>query len=142
MDAFLLKNPGAAVNDGPLYRLPFGLVFANALAASAIGVALGAVLTFREQTRTLVNVRATTRVQQRDNTRVAEDPCIHRRLADSAAEVDAARDRILSNFAEMMRLVSAGDEIPLTQRARYRWDAAKAVDWSMRSVDRLFEASG
>ena len=78
----------------------------------------------------------------RDNTRVAEDPFIHLRLADSAAEVDAARDRILSNFAEMMRLVSAGNEIPLTQRARYRWDAAKAVDWSMRSVDRLFEASG
>jgi len=41
-----------------------------------------------------------------------------------------------------MRLVSAGNEIPLTQRARYRWDGAKAVDWSLRSVDRLFEASG
>jgi len=134
LDAFLLKNPGAAVNDGALYRLPFGLVFANALAASAVGVALGAVAAFREQSRTRVNVR--------DNTRVAEDPFIHLRLADSAAEVDAARDRILSNFAEMMRLVYAGDEIPLTQRARYRWDAAKAIDWSMRAVDRLFEASG
>jgi len=134
LDAFLLKNPGAAVNDGPLYRLPFGLVFANALTASAVGVALGALATFREQSRTRVNVR--------DNTRVAEDPFIHLRLADSAAEVDAARDRILSNFAEMMRLVSAGNEIPLTQRARYRWDGAKAVDWSLRSVDRLFEASG
>src|SRR5439155_24424633 len=40
LDAFLLKNPRASVNDGPLYRLPFGLVFANALAASAVGVAL------------------------------------------------------------------------------------------------------
>src|SRR5215470_11623300 len=26
-DAFYLTNPGSVVNDGPLYRLPFGLVF-------------------------------------------------------------------------------------------------------------------
>jgi 3-hydroxy-9,10-secoandrosta-1,3,5(10)-triene-9,17-dione monooxygenase len=134
LDAFLLRNPGAAVNDGPLYRLPFGLVFANGLASAAVGVAFGALETFREQSKTRVNVR--------DQTRVAEDPFIQFRLAEAAAEVDGARDRMLGNFTEMMRLVSAGEEIPLTQRARYRWDAAKATDWSMRAVDRLFEASG
>jgi 3-hydroxy-9,10-secoandrosta-1,3,5(10)-triene-9,17-dione monooxygenase len=63
-------------------------------------------------------------------------------LAEAAAEVSGARDRLLGNFAEMMRLARAGEEIPLTQRARYRWDAGKAVDWSVRAVDRLFEASG
>ncbi len=133
-DAFHLTNPGAAVNDGPLYRLPFGLVFPNALAAAAVGVAFGALDTFREQSKTRVNVR--------DQTRVAEDPFIQFRLAEAAAEVDGARDRMLANFAEMMRLVSAGKEIPLTRRARYRWDAAKATDWSVQAVDRLFEASG
>ena len=133
-DAFLLKNPGAAVNDGPLSRLPFGLVFANALAASAVGVAIGALEAFREQSKTRVNVR--------NQTRVAEDPFFHLRLAESAAEVDGARDRMLANFREMMRLASAGTEIPLTERARYRWDAAKAIDWSVRAVDRMFDASG
>jgi 3-hydroxy-9,10-secoandrosta-1,3,5(10)-triene-9,17-dione monooxygenase len=133
-DAFQLTNPGAAVNDGPLYRLPLGLVFPNALASAAVGVACGALETFREQSRTRVNVR--------DQTRAAEDPFIQLRLAEAAAEVDGARDRMLGNFAEMMRLVSAGEQIPLTQRARYRWDAAKATDWSVRAVDRLFEASG
>ncbi len=134
LDAFYLRNPGSAVNAGPLYRLPFGLVFPNGLAAPAVGVALGALDAFREQSRTRVNVR--------DQTRVAEDPFIQFRLAEAAAEMDGARDRMLGNFAEMMRLVSAGKEIPLTQRARYRWDAAKATDWSVRAVDRLFEASG
>ncbi|MGH7334386.1 MAG: 3-hydroxy-9,10-secoandrosta-1,3,5(10)-triene-9,17-dione monooxygenase oxygenase subunit [Candidatus Rokuibacteriota bacterium] len=133
-DAFLLKNPGAVVNDGPLYRLPFGLVFPACIAAPAVGVALGALETFREQSRT--------RLAARDRTRVAEDPFMQFHLAEAAAEVDAARTRLLANFAEMMRLVSAGQEIPLTQRARYRWDAAKAVEWSVRAVDRLFEASG
>jgi 3-hydroxy-9,10-secoandrosta-1,3,5(10)-triene-9,17-dione monooxygenase len=45
-------------------------------------------------------------------------------------------------IAEMMRLVGAGEQIPLSTRARYRWDAGKAIDWSVKAVDRLFEASG
>src|SRR5437867_6570337 len=128
-DAFHLTNPGSVVNDGPLYRLPLGVVFPNALASAAVGVALGALEAFREQSKTRVNVR--------DGTRAAEDPFIHFRLAEAAAEVDGARDRMLANFATMMRLVSSGSEIPLPQRARYRWDAAKATDWSVKAVDRL-----
>jgi 3-hydroxy-9,10-secoandrosta-1,3,5(10)-triene-9,17-dione monooxygenase len=133
-DAFHLTNPGAAVDDGPLYRLPFGIVFPNCIASPAIGVALGALDAFREQTKT--------RVSARDQSRVAEDPFIQFRLAEAASEVDGARDRVLRNFAEMMRLARAGEQIPLTQRARYRWDAAKGLDWSMRAIDRLLEASG
>ena len=49
---------------------------------------------------------------------------------------------MLTIFAEMMSLARAGREIPLENRARYRWDGGKAVDWSVKAVDRLFEASG
>ncbi|PWU23805.1 MAG: flavin-dependent monooxygenase [Candidatus Rokuibacteriota bacterium] len=133
-DAFHLKNPGATVNDGPLYRLPFGLVFPACIASPAIGVALGALDTFREQTKA--------RVSPRDQSRVAEDPFTQFHLAEAAAEVEAARDRLLDNFEEAMRLVRAGEELSLSQRARYRWDTAKAADRSVRAVDRLFEASG
>jgi len=134
LDAFHLRHPGAAVNEAPLYRLPFGIIFPNGIAAPAIGVALGALEAFREQSRTRVNLR--------DQSRLVEDPFIQYRLAEAAAEVSAARDRLLGNFAEMMRLVRAGEEIPLSARARYRWDAGKAIDWSVQAVDRLFEASG
>ena len=134
LDAFHLRHPGAAVNEAPLYRLPFGIIFPNGIAAPAIGVALGALEAFREQSRTRVNLR--------DQSRLVEDPFIQYRLAEAAAEVSAAGDRLLGNFAEMMRLVRAGDEIPLSARARYRWDAGKAIEWSVQAVDRLFEASG
>jgi 3-hydroxy-9,10-secoandrosta-1,3,5(10)-triene-9,17-dione monooxygenase len=134
LDAFHLRHPGATVNEAPLYRLPFGIIFPNGIAAPAIGVALGALEVFREQSRTRVNLR--------DQSRLVEDPFIQYRLAEAAAEVSAARDRLLGNFAEMMRLVRAGDEIPLSARARYRWDAGKAIEWSVQAVDRLFEASG
>jgi 3-hydroxy-9,10-secoandrosta-1,3,5(10)-triene-9,17-dione monooxygenase len=49
---------------------------------------------------------------------------------------------MLANFAEMMRLARAGEEIPLALRARARWDAGKAVDWSVSAVDRLMKAAG
>ena len=133
-DAFHLRNPGAAVNDGPLYRLPFGLVFPACIAAPAIGVALGALSAFREQ--------AVTRVSSRDQARVVEDPFVQLHLAEAAAEVSAARDRLLGDFAEMMGLARAGEEMPLTTRARYRWDITRAADQSVRAVDRLFAASG
>jgi 3-hydroxy-9,10-secoandrosta-1,3,5(10)-triene-9,17-dione monooxygenase len=133
-DAFHLRNPGAAVNDGPLYRLPFGLVFPACIAAPAVGVALGALDAFREQTRT--------RVSPRDKSRVAEDPFVQFHLAEAAAEVEAARDRLLDDFAEMMRVARAGEELPLSTRARYRWDITRAADRSVRAVDRLFEAAG
>ena len=134
LDTFYLRHPGAAVNTAPLYRLPFGIVFPYALVAPAIGVALGALQGFREHTRA--------RVSPRDKSMVAEDPFVQFRLADAAADVDAAHDRLLQNFAEMMRLARAGQEIPLESRARYRWDAAKATTWCVQAVDRLFEASG
>lgn len=133
-DAFHLTNPGAAVNDAPLYRLPFGLVFPACISSPAIGVALGALEAFRDQT--------TIRISPRDRSRVAEDPFAQLALAEAAAEVTAARDRLLGNFAEAMRTVRDGTALSLAQRARYRWDTAKAVDRSVRAVDRLFEASG
>lgn len=134
LDAFHLKHPGTAINDAPLYRLPFGLVFANGITAPAIGAALGALQAFREQSLKRINLR--------DQSRVAEDPFTQYRLAEAAAAIGAARDRLLGNFAEMMRLVRAGEEIPLVARARYKWDAGKAIDWSVGAVDKLFEASG
>jgi 3-hydroxy-9,10-secoandrosta-1,3,5(10)-triene-9,17-dione monooxygenase len=133
-EAFALDHPGAAVNDAPLYRLPFGLIFPYAITAPAIGAAIGALAAFREQ--------AAGRINLRDQSRTVEDPFIQYRLAEAAAEIDAARDRMLDNFAEMMCLVRAGEPIPLAFRARCRWDAGNAIERSVRAVDLLFEASG
>jgi 3-hydroxy-9,10-secoandrosta-1,3,5(10)-triene-9,17-dione monooxygenase len=134
LDAFHLRNPGQELNNGPLYRLPFGAIFPNSISAPAIGVALGALDAFREQSQGRINLR--------DGSRLAEDAFTQFRLAESAAEVGGAYESMRDNMREMMALAMAGKEIPLTRRARYRWDSAKAVDWSMRAVDRLMEASG
>jgi 3-hydroxy-9,10-secoandrosta-1,3,5(10)-triene-9,17-dione monooxygenase len=133
-DAFALNHPGAAVNDAPLYRLPFGLIFTYGIVSPAIGAAQGALAAFREQAARRVNVR--------DGSRAVEDPFVQYRLAEAAAEIDAARDRMHANFAEMMRRARAAEEIPLGMRARCRWDSGKAIDRSVYAVERLFEAAG
>ena len=112
LDAFQLRNPGAALNDGPLYQLPFGAVFPNSISAPAIGVAMGALAAFREQSQARTNLR--------DGSRLAEDPIMQLRLAESAAEIDGAYHRMHGNMVEMMELARAGQEIPLARRARYR----------------------
>jgi 3-hydroxy-9,10-secoandrosta-1,3,5(10)-triene-9,17-dione monooxygenase len=134
VDAFHLRHPGTVVNDAPLYRLPFALIFRYGITSPAIGAALGALDAFRKQSRRRINLNT--------RTSVAQDPFIQHRLAESAAEVGAARDRMMSIFTEMMDCARAGREIPLEWRARYRWDAGKAIDWSVRAADRVFEASG
>ncbi len=133
-DAFALNHPGAAINTAPLYRLPFGLIFTYGIVSPAIGAAQGALAAFCEQAAKRINVR--------DGSRAVEDQFMQYRLAEAAAEIDAARDRMLANFAEMMRLAYAGAEIPLANRARYRWDSGKAIERSVRAVDLIFEASG
>lgn len=133
-DTFHLRHPGTAVNPHPLFRLPFGIIFPYALVAPAIGVAQGALAHFREATRTRVNAR--------DGVRVAEDPFVQMRLAEAASEVEAARSSLLSNCDAMMRLARAGEPIPLEDRARYRWEAARATARCVQAVDLLFEASG
>jgi 3-hydroxy-9,10-secoandrosta-1,3,5(10)-triene-9,17-dione monooxygenase len=133
LDMFHLRYPGNAVNEGPLYRLPFGSVFPYCIVTPSIGAARGALQAFQQQTQT--------RVATRDNARAAEDPFIQLCLAEAAADLDAAQTRVVHNFEEMLGLARAGQDIPLTSRARYRWDAAKAIDWSVRTVDRLLQAS-
>ena len=92
-------------NDSPLYRLPFGA-----------GVLLYA-RRCRDRRRAGLSprFRTTARASICATARASRGPFTHWRLAESAAEIDTARDRMLRNFAEMMRLARAGAEIPLAR---------------------------
>ncbi len=133
-DAFELRSPGQALNDGPVYRLPFGCVFASVLSAPAIGAAEGALEMFRSQTRS--------RVSTLDKAKVAEDPFVHVRLTEAVTELDAARSLLERDWRELNALAALGEGIPFSPRVRCRNDAVHAVSRSVAAVDLLFEASG
>lgn len=134
LDAYRLANPGQAVNRAPVFRLPFGCVFAFCIAVPAIGAAQGA----------LECVRATMRgkLAAYDRSRVADDPFVQRRIARASAEIDAAWSEVRSVWEPLWRLAEAGESIPLELRARARWIATNVVCRGVRAVDWLFEASG
>jgi len=134
VDAFMLNSPGQAVNTSALFRLPFGCVFSCAIAAPAIGAASGALRLFSDSTRT--------RKSAVSGAKAAEDTFCHVRLADAAAQVDAAREALRRDWQELLALAEAGQGIPLGPRVRTRWDAGNAVARGVHAVDRLFEASG
>jgi 3-hydroxy-9,10-secoandrosta-1,3,5(10)-triene-9,17-dione monooxygenase len=133
-DVFRITSPGLASNGGPLFRLPLPGVFAWCIAAPAIGVARGAVAEYAAQVRS--------RVDLYDRSAVSASPFAQRRYAAASAEVAAAADRLRATLGDMYTTVCGGGAVGLDARARSRWDAAHAVERSVRAVDLLFEAAG
>lgn len=127
-------NVGLAVNDRPLYRLPWTCVFAYAIAAPAIGAATGAIETYTDQTRT--------RTGAFSGQPVATNAAIHVRLADARAEVEALRARLRATWDAFYATVSAGEEIAAGAKLECRYDAARAIAKSCYAALAVFEIAG
>jgi len=128
--------PGWEVNDRPLYHMPWMAgIFASAITAPAIGVATGALEAFAEQTRT--------RVGAYGGAGVAGNPAIQFRLADAQAEVENARLRMHSTWAEFYGLACSGTRIiPADLQARSRYEGSRAISKCLYAVIEVFEVAG
>jgi 3-hydroxy-9,10-secoandrosta-1,3,5(10)-triene-9,17-dione monooxygenase len=134
VDAYMLQNPGQAVNTGPVFRLPFGCLFSFTIAVPAIGAARGALDSYRTYMQA--------EVAAYDGSKVADDPFAQRRLSEAAVEIAAAEADVQDTWSAMWARAESGEPIPLAARARARWNAANIVLRGVRAVDLLFEASG
>ena len=134
VDAYMLQSPGQAVNDGTLFRLPFGCIFSFCIAVPAIGAARGALDAYRTYMQK--------KVAAYDGSKVADDPFAQRRLSEAAVGDRRRRIRGARHLGGDVRSRRGGEAIPLDRRARARWSAANIVLRGVRAVDLLFEASG
>ena len=134
IDGFFTKSPGNAVNDAPLFRLPFGQLFVRSVSTTSLGIASAAIEAFR--------AAASRRIAAADGRTVAEDPTTQTVLAQAAALVDEAKLVLRRNVDDLMRRVRAGEELPVELRVAYRHDSSRAVDKAVEAVDLLFTASG
>lgn len=126
--------PGAAVHPSPLYRLPVFDMFPYVVAATALGIAQGAVQAFSEDSRH--------RVTSYSTTLLADYATTQARLGEAAAAVDAAELLLLSNCERAM-VTAEQARIPTTaEKIRLRRDGAYAARLCTRAVDLLFEAGG
>jgi len=134
MDTGRCYGPGQALNDSPLYKLPFASVFSNSIAVPILGMAQGAYDAYLEWTRE--RVRAST------GNKAADDSFNQLRISESAAQLDAAVLQIERNIAELLGHAERGEKIPTSLRVRVRRDQVNATAAGIAAVDRLFESAG
>lgn len=124
--------PGWERNDGPLYRLPWAVVFNGALGAAVIGAAAGFLDAWTEESRTRKAGFAGP---------VAEDPAIQQLLAEARYTIDAARLHLRADAEEMTAAASAGSFLSFPRRAEIRYHICRSAQLCLRIVDDLLEAS-
>ncbi len=127
-------DPGRAVNDRPLYRLPWSCIFPYAIATPAIGAACGALTMFIENNGTRVSIAG--------GRTVSASADLHLRLAESLTEVEAAHTRLTVTWQDFQARVTRGEEVPYVLRARCRYDAAYAIAHCAGAVFRVLEVNG
>ncbi len=104
--------PGQEVNPGPLYRMPWSVVFNMALAASVLGSARGYLDLWIGETRER---------KIPPGISLSDDPITQRRLADATWTLDAAITLLRTDAIELYARAEAGDQPTMPDRGRYRW---------------------
>ena len=118
------RTLGRTFHNTANYRIPLRSILSFTLASPVLGMAQGALESFelaRQETAS---------------------PAIQMRLAESAAEIAAARALMQTDTREIFARAER-DEMPTTDdRVRYRRDQVYVSRLAVRAVDRLFEANG
>ena len=124
--------PGQEVNPGPLYRLPWSVVFNMALAASVLGSAQGFIEIWIAET-------ATRSVP--GGLRLADDPLSQRRLAEATWTVDAAATKLRADAVTLWEMAEAGHVPTMAERAQMRWSTNRGCELVGDAVADLFRAA-
>ena len=122
-------TPGSALHPSThIYRLPLWSVFSYNIGCPALGIARGALDEYIRQ------------AAGRPDKEVAQGR--HARIAESAADIDAAEALIQADAQEITRVGKQGEPIPVEVRARWRRDMSYAAAVWLRAVDRLVSSVG
>ena len=133
-DEKALNTPGSRINPGVIYRLPFWGIGARAFSAPAVGLARGMMDWVVDDIRG--------RTGARGGVRLAEQPTVQARVAESGAEIDAAWSVLLKDCADAAAITEAGRLADLETRTRWRRNNSYAVQLCLRAVDRLYALAG
>lgn len=125
---------GLKVNTAPLYRLPWGQLFARIVSSAQIGSLAGAHKAFVEI--------AGKRVSRADGSVMAESVAAMTTAARVASEIAEMRGTLHASFDSMLRHAQTTGTIPMDERLRYRYEAATIARRCARAVDSMMEILG
>jgi 3-hydroxy-9,10-secoandrosta-1,3,5(10)-triene-9,17-dione monooxygenase len=127
-----LPLPGQQVNPGPLYRLPWSVVFNAALASSILGSAQGFIELWTSE--------AAGRVIP-PGVKLADDALTQRRLAEATWTLDAAIACMRADAVELWQRAEARDTPTMSERGRYRWNLNRGCELVGQAVSDLMRAA-
>ncbi|WP_375195359.1 flavin-dependent monooxygenase [Sphingobium sp.] len=133
-DGFAATNPGAKVNPGPLYRLPFGQVFVRAVSSSSIGALQGVLDCFLE--------KGAKRKSNNSGASASVDPDVQMVIAETRVAIDEMKTILFRNFADLTEKARMGEQADLETRLHYRFQSAQISSRCCALISRIFAASG
>jgi alkylation response protein AidB-like acyl-CoA dehydrogenase len=131
------KPPGGVFHESYLYRLPLFAVFGYTLVGTALGGAQGA-LDFVIDT---LKTRGTSQANAPQN-KQREQESVQVRVAEAAAEINAARALLRLDQARINEQGRAGNFPADAERVTYRLNLGYATKLCVSAVERLYPLSG
>lgn len=128
-----MSKYGSPLSEAPVYKLPCMIMYSHTPTLPVIGTAQGALDHYVASQKERVNALGV---------KVSTDPAAQIRVAESTADLNAARLALARNFADMTRLAVARDTFPPELMARADRDQILAIRRAVTAVDRLFATIG
>jgi 3-hydroxy-9,10-secoandrosta-1,3,5(10)-triene-9,17-dione monooxygenase len=127
-------SPGSAVNPNPLFKVPPWSVGTKVFSGPALGIARGALELIVEDMRARHSVAG--------GAKMSDLPTVQVRIAEAAAEIDAAYALLIKDCDEAMAIAATNEKPPLELRARWRLNNAFAGQLCLRAIERLHPLIG
>jgi 3-hydroxy-9,10-secoandrosta-1,3,5(10)-triene-9,17-dione monooxygenase len=129
-----LEHPGAAINSGPLFRVPIVASAGHPLSATALGAAQGAFESVKES--------FTKRVGTYTGAKVADFQAVQIKLAEARCLIDSAT-ALMRDSARGFDAFAERNEVPdLETKLRWRAQNAYAVRQARQAVETLWSCYG
>ncbi|MFI5498225.1 acyl-CoA dehydrogenase family protein [Nocardia asteroides] len=116
-----------------LYKMPWSTMFPLGISSAVVGIAEGALAAHLDYQRDRVGAQGTA---------VKDDPYVLFAIGEAAADINAARQELLTNVDRIYDLVDAGKEISFAERAAVRRTQVRAAWRAVTAVDQIFARSG
>ncbi|MEV0336256.1 acyl-CoA dehydrogenase family protein [Nocardia sp. NPDC050717] len=116
-----------------LFKMPWSTMFPLGISSAVVGIAEGALAAHLDYQRDRVGAQGTA---------VKDDPYVLFAIGEAAADINAARQELLTNVDRIFDLVDAGKEISFAERAAVRRTQVRAAWRAVTAVDQIFARSG
>jgi len=118
----------------PVFNVNFGVLFTEYLAAAALGMAQGVLDQYIERSRS--------RIGALDQSKYADNPDVHRYIADVEYVINASRALTNANMVDSLEKVVAGKAPDTKDNARKVWELSKSVHLASEAAYKLYVVSG